>query len=61
MSFGACESSPIPPPPVDAGQVNKRSDAGPDGSLADGEDPLADAASSDVPIAVDAAPDTPTG
>jgi hypothetical protein len=65
MSFAACETSPIPPPPADAGQLDKRSDAGPDGSLADGEDPVADAdsTSGDAPILVDAfvPPDTPHG
>jgi len=42
LSFVACEESPIPPPPADAGQIEKRDDAGPDTSFAQ-EEPLADA------------------
>jgi len=52
MSFVACEESPIPPPPADAGQIEKRDDAGPDSSFAqEGDDaPLPDAARVDAPI-----------
>jgi hypothetical protein len=64
ISFGACDPSPEPPPP-DAGELSKTSDAGPDTALADGDDPL-DAGAGDAPgvlidAPVDAPPDTPHG
>jgi hypothetical protein len=70
MSFGACDPTPTPEPdPVDAGELSKTSDAGTDTSLADGDDPMADAGTPDTPRPVDAAPlldayvppDTPQG
>lgn len=56
MSFVGCESSPVPPPPADAGQLQKKYDAGPD-SVTDGTAALVDALVADG--SPDARPDAP--